>query len=60
MAMTMPCLLLETWSWRCHGHGHVIAKADVVAKAIILGKVKGKALWFAREMSLAKVSEVSE
>ena len=57
MAMNMPCLLLETWSWRCHGYGHVIAKADVVAKAIILEKVKGKALSFSREMSLAKVSD---
>ena len=57
MAMTMPCLLLETWSCECHGQGHVIVKADVVAKVMILEKVKAKALWLAREMSLAKVTE---
>ena len=40
MVMAMP------WSWPCHGHGHghVIDKAGVVAKAIILEKVKAKAL----------------
>ena len=43
MAMIMPCLL--------------IVKADVVAKVMIVEKVKAKALWLVREMSLAKVSE---
>ena len=57
MAMTMPYLLLETWSWRCHGHGDVIVKANVMAKAMILEKVKAKALQLVREMSLAKVSD---
>ena len=57
MAMTMPCLLLETWSWRFHGQGDVIVKADAMAKAMILEKVKAKELQFVREMGLAKLSE---
>ena len=35
-------VMAVSWSWPCHSH--VIAKADVVAKAIILEKGKGKAL----------------
>ena len=57
MAMAMPCLLLETWSCRCHGHGHIVVKAKDMAKAMILERAKAEALSFAREMGLAKVSE---
>ena len=40
VAMGMLCLLLEIWSWSCHGHGHVIVKADVMAKAMVLEKLE--------------------
>ena len=53
----LPDLGLNGTVELAYGHGDVIAKAKFMAKAMILEKVKAKALLLAREMSLAKASD---
>ena len=55
MAMTMACSLSRTWLWQCYDHGRVITKANVMAKAMILEKVKARALYLGTEMTLVRV-----
>ena len=52
-AMPLACYG-HAMSWRCHGHGHVMAMASLVGRTMISAKHIAKAI------SLAKVMEMSE
>ena len=58
MAMGVPCyghdhamFAVRNMVMAVSGHGHVIAKANVMAKAMILEKLRAKAMYLARVMT---------